>query len=602
MPPAPRVEVERAAAVERRRPLDRRVPEHDPPDAGLAVRRPARRPPETDRRSRRTRRGSRGARRAGPSVERLVRAPARRARARRPATGRTARTTTGSAGGRARARRPAPRSTRRRARSTRPRAIPTDANVAGAAERASARGTARARPPARRAPAPRDCPRAARRCRPAAAACAAQPGQPPHEPQRVRPAVDDVAGDDEGGPAAARSRSPSTASPASASSRSTAPSCPWRSVAAQTVKSSGIVIGGTCGAAIGPEASTVAGGHRLSILPCNGGVHGSRRLSAARPARRPVTRVARHLGLDLGGTNTKWAVVEHDADDWRTLATGQGPTPASEGPDAVVGRLASMGAEVVAPGARHRERRDRRPGPLRPRHRARPASSSTSPARGPASPSRVRSAPRSASRRRSSTTPARSASRSCGSGAGRGASTMIGLTLGTGVGGVIAIDGRVHQGHDGTAGEIGHQTIDPDGPWCGCGNRGCVEAYARADQLAKACASPTAEEAVARARNGDAPALDGLAPGRPLPRHRDREPRHARHARPGRHRRRRGGGGRPPVRADPRRAPACGCRTTSLDERDDRGRRARDVGGRDRGGGARRGAGRRGGTERLRDA
>ena len=96
-------------------------------------------------------------------------------------------------------------------------------------------------------------------------------------------------------------------------------------------------------------------------------------------------------------------------------------------------------------------------------------------------------------------------------GAGRGASSMIGLTLGTGVGGVIAIDGRVHQGHDGTAGEIGHQTIDPDGPMCGCGNRGCLEAFARADRIAAACGTATAEEAVARARAGDARAIDGLA-------------------------------------------------------------------------------------------
>ena len=96
-------------------------------------------------------------------------------------------------------------------------------------------------------------------------------------------------------------------------------------------------------------------------------------------------------------------------------------------------------------------------------------------------------------------------------GAGRGASSMIGLTLGTGVGGVIAIDGRVHQGHDGTAGEIGHQTIDPDGPMCGCGNRGCVEAFARADRIAAACGTATAEEAVTRARAGDARAIEGLA-------------------------------------------------------------------------------------------
>jgi glucokinase len=88
---------------------------------------------------------------------------------------------------------------------------------------------------------------------------------------------------------------------------------------------------------------------------------------------------------------------------------------------------------------------------------------------------------------------------------------MIGLTLGTGVGGVVAVDGHVLQGHDGTAGEIGHQTIDPDGPWCGCGNQGCLEAFARADQIAAACGTDTAEEAVVRARSGDLAALRGLA-------------------------------------------------------------------------------------------
>jgi len=96
-------------------------------------------------------------------------------------------------------------------------------------------------------------------------------------------------------------------------------------------------------------------------------------------------------------------------------------------------------------------------------------------------------------------------------GAGRGASSMVGLTLGTGVGGVFAVDGRVHEGHDGTAGEIGHQTIDPDGPWCNCGNRGCLEAFARADQIAQACGTATAEEAVRAAEAGDDRARAGLA-------------------------------------------------------------------------------------------
>ena len=96
-------------------------------------------------------------------------------------------------------------------------------------------------------------------------------------------------------------------------------------------------------------------------------------------------------------------------------------------------------------------------------------------------------------------------------GAGRGVRAMVGLTLGTGIGGVFAVDGQVQQGHDGTAGEVGHQTIDPDGPWCGCGNRGCLEAYARADQVALLCGTATAEDAVRAAEAGDPRAIDGLA-------------------------------------------------------------------------------------------
>jgi glucokinase len=96
-------------------------------------------------------------------------------------------------------------------------------------------------------------------------------------------------------------------------------------------------------------------------------------------------------------------------------------------------------------------------------------------------------------------------------GAGRGCRTMAGLVLGTGVGGVVVVDGRVHFGHDGTGGELGHQTLLPDGPACTCGNRGCLEAFARADRIAAACGTETAEEAVAAARGGDANAVAGLA-------------------------------------------------------------------------------------------
>jgi glucokinase len=65
-------------------------------------------------------------------------------------------------------------------------------------------------------------------------------------------------------------------------------------------------------------------------------------------------------------------------------------------------------------------------------------------------------------------------------GAGRGTSSMILLTLGTGVGGGIVLDGRIWRGADGMAGEIGHMTLFPGGRQCTCGNRGCLEMYASA--------------------------------------------------------------------------------------------------------------------------
>src|SRR5215213_6799257 len=69
-------------------------------------------------------------------------------------------------------------------------------------------------------------------------------------------------------------------------------------------------------------------------------------------------------------------------------------------------------------------------------------------------------------------------------GAGRGANTVVGLTIGTGIGGGIAIRGRLHLGIDGTAGEVGHMTIDPHGSPCGCGNRGCLETFASGPSIA----------------------------------------------------------------------------------------------------------------------
>lgn len=62
-------------------------------------------------------------------------------------------------------------------------------------------------------------------------------------------------------------------------------------------------------------------------------------------------------------------------------------------------------------------------------------------------------------------------------GAGRGSNSMVMITLGTGFGGGIILDGRLWSGEDGFAGEVGHITIDPSGPLCSCGVRGCIETY-----------------------------------------------------------------------------------------------------------------------------
>jgi glucokinase len=219
--------------------------------------------------------------------------------------------------------------------------------------------------------------------------------------------------------------------------------------------------------------------------------------------------VTRHLGLDLGATNLKWTTVEHEGDTWRALDRGQVPSRVTGGPDAIVAQLGEVGQAAMAawpgvatagigiPGLYDPRRGTTRflvniPGDWDGRPVAAPVAA-------------VLGIP----------VALINDARAFGLaelriGAARGASSMVGLTLGTGVGGVIAIDGQVHQGHDGTGGEIGHQTIDPDGPSCNCGNHGCLEAFARADRIAEACGTATAEEAVERARAGDRAALDGL--------------------------------------------------------------------------------------------
>jgi glucokinase len=70
-------------------------------------------------------------------------------------------------------------------------------------------------------------------------------------------------------------------------------------------------------------------------------------------------------------------------------------------------------------------------------------------------------------------------------GAGRGSNDMILVTLGTGIGGGVVAGGALQRGHNGFAGEFGHMVVDPYGPPCVCGRRGCWERYASGSGLAR---------------------------------------------------------------------------------------------------------------------
>lgn len=70
-------------------------------------------------------------------------------------------------------------------------------------------------------------------------------------------------------------------------------------------------------------------------------------------------------------------------------------------------------------------------------------------------------------------------------GASRGFRNVIGITLGTGVGGGLILEGKPYRGVNGMAGEIGHICIEPEGHPCGCGSRGCIEQYASATAIVR---------------------------------------------------------------------------------------------------------------------
>ena len=92
-------------------------------------------------------------------------------------------------------------------------------------------------------------------------------------------------------------------------------------------------------------------------------------------------------------------------------------------------------------------------------------------------------------------------------GAGRGSRHMCYVTFSTGCGMGIIIDGRLYRGATGTAGEIGHTVVNPDGPQCSCGKRGCLMSYAcgmALDQMARDCLA-CGEDTLLKGLCGDCP-------------------------------------------------------------------------------------------------
>jgi glucokinase len=222
----------------------------------------------------------------------------------------------------------------------------------------------------------------------------------------------------------------------------------------------------------------------------------------------PVTR--RYLGIDVGGTNSKLAVLEVAGDRRAVLATATIPTGPGGDPGEVVGRLAGAGARLAA---EH--------GPVAAAGAGVPGLFDIDSGRIVLFPNLPAAWTGAAFREplagglglpvalindARAFTLAESRM-----GAAAGCPTVVCLTLGTGVGGGVVVDGRLRFGPSGRAGELGHQVIEADGPPCGCGNRGCVEAFAAGAVLCRLGGRATPEAVYAAAAAGDERAAAGVA-------------------------------------------------------------------------------------------
>ena len=198
------------------------------------------------------------------------------------------------------------------------------------------------------------------------------------------------------------------------------------------------------------------------------------------------------IGIDMGGTNIRLALVD---DDGTIIVSARHKTSAQEGKDSVISRLSSAASELIAEGRGHGtvigvgigapglvENGVVRCSPNLPGWND--VSLQRILGEALALPVILENDANAVAYGEKST------------GAGRGLNSLICITLGTGVGGGLILDGKIWRGAFGMAGEVGHMVIEPEGNPCSCGNRGCLETYASATGIVR-----MAKEAVGR---GDA--------------------------------------------------------------------------------------------------
>ncbi len=233
------------------------------------------------------------------------------------------------------------------------------------------------------------------------------------------------------------------------------------------------------------------------------------------------------IGIDIGGTNLVLGAVAEDGSALHGLR--KEPTRAEEGPDAVVARLVGLSrqaiedtraadpsAEVIGVGIGS-------PGPL------------------DRVTGRVLITPnlgwtnfplRDAIREALALPTALDNDANCAvlgewwQGAARDTRFAVGITIGTGIGGGIIIDGKLYHGFSEVAGELGHTTIDSDGRLCKCGNYGCLEAYAAGPAIARRAVEAVkagVDSSLPKYVDGNLEALNAQIVYEAAPRHRDRQ-------------------------------------------------------------------------------